>query len=231
MQRHFFLERLAMKQTNALILCLPVLFSVQTQGASKWREQISRHLPFTTTYKTEKLDKQRRKEFAQKLNSMDTHELVALDSELKSKSYDIGTIEEMKQLAREEIYARIAQNGQGEILEILAKALKARLGSVLNDEKTAPQFFEIFQDAARGNPPKAYRNILKEFFLTHTEAILALRPGSAEIGILSRGHILARCLDENFARNAGQERERRRVFFPSSRPQRILIPATRTRVP
>ena len=116
---------------------------------------------------------------------MNTHELVALDSELKNESHDIDTIEEMKQLARKEIYARIAQNERDEILEILAQSLKARLGSVLNNEETAPYFFEILQDAAKGNPPRAYRNILKEFFLAHTDAIMALDSHPEQFRILN----------------------------------------------
>ena len=117
---------------------------------------------------------------------MDSHELTALDSELKNDYHDIGTIEEMRVLVREEIYARISQNERDEILEVLARDLKARLDSVLNNEKTAPHFFEIFQDSARGNPPRAYRNILKEFFLANTEEIIALVPNLEEIKALNQ---------------------------------------------
>ena len=170
---------------SAVILCIPLLFSLQTHGAEKWREKVSRHLPWSAAYKLEKKEKQRRKKFVKKLNSMNTHELVALDSELKSESYDVGTIKEMKALARQETYARVNQNEKGEILEILARDLKARLASALNDEKTAPHFFEIFQDTARGNPPRAYRNILQEFFFAHADEIMALEPGPEEIRVLN----------------------------------------------
>ena len=192
---------------NALILCFSVFFSVQTHGAGKWREKISRHLPFTTTYKLKKWEKsenQRRKQLSKRVNSMSDRELVVLDLELKNESHDIDTIKEMKALARKEIYTRISQNEQDEVFQILAPALKMRLSSILNDEKMAPHFFEVFQDAARGNPPRAYRNILKEFFLAHADEIMALRPTPTEIGILSRAiysvdvsmRILQETLDE-----------------------------------
>ena len=175
-----------MKQTNALILCLSVFFSVQTHGAGKWREKISRHLPWSATYKLKKWENQRRKQLSKKVNSMSGRELLVLDSELKSESHDIDTIEEMTQLTRKEIYTRISQNEQDEVFQILAPALKMRLSSILNDEKMAPHFFEVFQDAARGNPPRAYRNILKEFFFAHTDAILALDPQPEHFRVLHR---------------------------------------------
>ena len=173
-----------MKQT--IIYCFLLLFSLQTHGAKKWREKMSRRLPFTTAYKMEKLEKQRRKEFIQRLNSMEAYELVALDSELKSESWGIDTIEEMKVLARQETYARINQNQQSEILEILDRDLKARLSSTLNDERPASHFFAIFQDTARGNPPRAYRDILKEFFFTHADEIMALDFHTEEIRVLNQ---------------------------------------------
>ena len=83
---------------------------------------------------------------------MNTHELTALDSELRGNTDNVDTLKEMKALTRQEIYTRVNQNQQDEILEILTPALKTRLGSILNDEKTAPQFFEVFQDAAWGIP-------------------------------------------------------------------------------
>ena len=171
---------------NALILCLSVFFSVQTHGTGKWREWASRFLlPFTTTAKTYKLEKKQRKEFIKSLNSMNDHQLTALDSELKSDFQGIGTIEEMKELTKKEIYARITQNEQGDILQILDLSLKAHLSGTLNSEKMAPHFFKIFQDAAKGNPPRAYRNILKEFFFVYVKEIMALGPNPAEIGILN----------------------------------------------
>ena len=157
-----------------IILCLWILFSFQALGEETWREKISRRLPWSAAYKTEKQEKQRRKEFAQKLVSMNPHELTALDSELRGNTNNASTLEEMKVLARQEIYARIARNEQDEFLQIFARALKARLSSVLNDEKMASHFFEIFQDTARGNPPRAYRNILKEFLDENEDALRKL---------------------------------------------------------
>ena len=112
---------------NISILCLSLLFSIQTHGAGKWWEKISRRLPWSAAYKMEKQEKQRRKEFAQKLDSMNDHELVAFDLELKSASYRIDTIEEMKALVREKVYTRVNQNERDEILQIVAQSLKARL--------------------------------------------------------------------------------------------------------
>ena len=126
------------------------------------------------------------KNFARTLNSMEAYELVAFDLELKSESYGINTIEEMKALVRKKIYARIIQNEQDEILQILAQSLKARLDSVLNNEKTASHFFVIFQDAASGDPPMAYRNTLKEFFFAHTAEIMALDFRPEEIKALNQ---------------------------------------------
>ena len=173
---------------NALILCLSILFSVQTHGAGKWREKISRHLPWSAAFKVKKLEqkeKQHREQLIKKVNSMNNHQLAVLDLELKS-TYDIKTVEEMKELAREEVYARIVQDEQGEILQVVNLSLKERLGSILNNPATASRFFETLQDVAKGNPPGVYRNILKEFFFANVREIMALEPGPEEMGILNQ---------------------------------------------
>ena len=139
---------------NISILCLSIFFSIQTHGAGKVREWAYRFLlPFTETAKTYKLEKKQRKQLAKSLNSMSNHQLVALSLELKSDFQGIGTLEEMKALTREEIYARIAQNEQDDILQVLDLSLKERLGSILNDEKTAPHFLKSSRMSPREIPP------------------------------------------------------------------------------
>ena len=216
---------------NAVILCLLLLFSLQTHGTGEWREWVSRFLlPFSETAKTYKLEKKQREELTKSLHSMSDRELVALDSELKSDSHGIDTIEEMKTLAREEIYTRIAQNERNEISEILAQSLKARLDSVLNNEKTVPHFFEILQDTAEGNPPKAYRNILKEFFFANVDSIMALGPDAEEIRILNGAiysiSVSIRILQETLDR--AESAEKNADTFLAAFDAATILPPNRT---
>ena len=173
---------------NIFTLCFFLLFSAQTHGAGKWREKFSRFLPFTKT-KTHKLKKQRERQLAKKVASLSNLELVVLDLELKSNTYNIEILEEMAVLAREEIYQRISGDEQVKILDMLAPSLKAQLGSILSNPKTAPHFFETFQDAARGNLPERYRGILQEFLSANTEDIMALNPNPKQLqGMIKATH-------------------------------------------
>ena len=169
-------------------MCIYLLFSVQIHGAGKWRERIYRFLPFIAP-KAYKLEKREKARLEKRMTSLSDRELVVLDLELSGQAGDIGdigTIEKMARATKQEIYRRISVDGQSEILEMLAPTLTARLDNILSDEKTAPQFFEIFQNATRGNPPKEYKNILKEFFFAHTEKIMALEPTQKQFGEIGK---------------------------------------------
>ena len=167
-----------------IILCLILLFSAQTQGAGKWRERVSHFLPFLSP-EAHKLEKKRKAQLLQTVTSLSDLELVALDLELRGHTENIGTLEKMAILAREEIYRRIDQEEYAKILEFLAPSLKARLGSILDNPKTAPHFFEIFQDAARGNLPREYRNVLEEVYFSKRKEIMALNPSPEQLNGLN----------------------------------------------
>ena len=172
-----------MKSIVVLYICL--LFSAQTHGAGKWRERIYRFLPFTAP-KAYKLEKREKARLEKTVTSLSDRELVVLDLELKKHTDGIGTIEKMAQATKQEIYRRILQNGQSEILETLAPSLTAWLDNILNNEETAPQFFEIFQQAARGDLPEKYRDILQEFLLANSEKVMALEPTRKQLKGLSK---------------------------------------------
>ena len=176
---------------NIFILCFFLLFSAQTHGAGKWQKRISRFLPFVApkAYKLEKLEQKEKAKTKKRVASMDDLGLMVLDLELRNNTYNIEILEEMAAFARKEIYQRIGGDEQAKILEFLAPSLKAQLGSILSNPKTAPHFFEVLQDAARGDLPKGYRNILQEFLLAKNEEIMALNPTPKQIkGLLKIDH-------------------------------------------
>ena len=189
-----------------VIVCLILFFSTQTHGAGKWRERVYRFLPLVApkAYKLEKLEKQKKAQLTQKVTSLSDLELIVLDSELKGHSNNITALEGMAQLVRKEIFRRIDGNEQAKILDMLASMLTARLDSVLSNPKTAPHFFEAFQDAARGDLPERYRDILREFLSAKNEEIMALDPTPEQIkGLVGITHstdvsinILQKALDK-----------------------------------
>ena len=176
---------------NAVILCLSVFFSLQTHGEGTWRERISRHLPWSAAYKLEKLEKQRREEFTQKLSSMNTHELVALGLELKNNSDDnIGTLEEMKALTGKEIRRRMSQDESNEVLQKLSlpREQLEYINSYRNGTSTpamslekfpkwtgdADKFFALFNTLAIRNPADNHKKTLDTLFTDNSEAIKKL---------------------------------------------------------
>ena len=160
---HFFTEALSY-ETNHYFVPLDSLFSFKPTGEETWRERVSRRLPWSAAYKTRKAGKTAKKRIRTKTEvSMNPHELrAALDSELRGNTNNVSTLEEMKVLARQEIYARIARNEQDEILQILftttmlmSRVLKARLSSILNDEKMAsPNSLKSFRTPPGEIPPE-----------------------------------------------------------------------------
>ena len=173
---------------NIFTLCFFLLFSAQTHGAGKWRERFSRFLPFIApkAYKLERLEQKEKAKTKQRVASMDDLGLMVLDSELKNNTYNIEILEEMAAFAREEIYRRIDQDEQAKILEFLAPSLKAQFGNILSNPKTAPHFFEVLQDAARGNLPKRYKNVLEEVYFSKKEEIMALNPSPEQLNGLNK---------------------------------------------
>ena len=168
---------------SIVILGLFFLFSIQTHGAGKWRERASRFLPFVApkARKLEKWEQRRKAQIKQMLTSLSDLELMVFDLELKNNTYNIEILKEMAALAREEIFLRIGEDEQAKILDMLAPSLTARLDSILNNPVTAPHFFEVFQDAARGDLPERYRDILREFLSANNENIMALDPTPKEL--------------------------------------------------
>ena len=162
------------------MVCLFTLFSVQTHGEGKLRKRFSRFLPFVAP-KARKLEKKRKTQLVKMATSLSDLELAVLDMELKGHADDIEIVDEMALMAREEIYRRIGGDEQAKILDMLAPSLKARLGSILSNPKTAPHFFATFQDAARGDLPEKYRSILQEFLSANTEDIMALNPNPKQL--------------------------------------------------
>ena len=176
---------------NIFTLCFFLLFSAQTHGAGKWRERFSRFLPFIApkAYKLEKLEQKEKAKTKQRVASMDDLGLMVLDLELRNNTYNIEILEEMAALAREEIYRRIGGNEQAKILDMMAPSLKAWLGSILSNPKTASHFFEIFQDAAQGDLPERYRGILQEFLSANNKDIMALNPNPKQLqGMIKATH-------------------------------------------
>ena len=163
---------------DAVVLCICILFSSQTYGAGKWRERFFRLLPFIAP-KAYKLEKREKARLDKMVTSLSDRELVVLDLELNRQADGIGTVEKMAQAAKKEIHRRIfqnAQNGQNKILEASLPPLTTWLGNILNNEETAPQFFEFFQNAAGSDLSEKYRGILHDFILANREKIMALNP-------------------------------------------------------
>ena len=162
---------------NALILCLPVFFSVQTHGAGKVRKQFFRLLPFIApkAYKQERLERKEKARIKKKVTSMDDLSLMVLESELKKNNYNIATIEEMAKASKEEVYRRINKDKQFNTpIKILQEAL---------DRGTnADMFFSLFNLVAIPSPEFRYRNSLGDFFEHNAEAIgeLSLSPEQIE---------------------------------------------------
>ena len=96
------------------------------------------------------------------MTSLSDLELVVLDLELRDHADNIETMEQMAQLAREEIYRRISQDEQVEILKFFLPALKARPDSILSNEKA---FL-----------PQGPKGILQDFLSVNDGNITALVP-------------------------------------------------------
>ena len=170
---------------NMALFCICLLFSVQTYGAGKWRERIYRFLPFIAP-KAYKLEKREKARLDKTVTSLSDRELLALDTELKNNTEGINTLEQMRQRAKQEIHRRILQNGQNEILEASVPPLTTWPNNLLNNEKTAPQFFEFFQNAARSYLPEKYKDILRDFILANGKKIMALNPTHEQLKVLSK---------------------------------------------
>ena len=160
---------------STAILCLFILFSGDVHAEGKWRERFSRLLPFAKT-KTHQLEKQRERPLLKRVTSLGNLELVVLDMESRDNTHNINTLGEMAQLSRKEIHQRLVKNQQEDILEILGPLLKAGPGSILNNEKTAPYFFEIFHGSVKSNLPKGYGSALQEFLSANAGKVMALGP-------------------------------------------------------
>ena len=169
-----------------IILCLILFFSIQTHGAGKWRERVSRFLPFIAP-KARKWENKRKAQLTKMVTSLSDRELVVLDLELKGNTDNIKTIEQMAQLTKAEINRRTYRaEHAAEILRILSTSLTTRLDSILHNPVTTPHFFEVLQDAIRGNPPQVYRGALEKFFFANIKTIMALDPSLEQFKDLSK---------------------------------------------
>ena len=154
---------------NTVIVCLFALFSMQTHGTGKWRKRFSRFLPFIAS-KAHKLEKQKEEQLTEKMASLSNLELVVLDLELRGHADNVETLEKTAQLAREEIYRRISQSEQVEILKFFLPTLKARPSNILSD----------------GNFPKGTKGILQDFLSVNAGNITALVPTPKHLQDLTR---------------------------------------------
>ena len=137
------------------MVCLFTLFSIQTHGVEKWRKRISHLLPFLTP-KTHKLEKQ----LTEMVTSLSNLELAVLDLELRGHTDNINTLDQMAQLAREDIYRRLGKDEQAKLIETFALRPTAQSDSVLSDD----------------NLPQGHRGILQEFLSVNDGNITALVP-------------------------------------------------------
>ena len=142
---------------STLISCISwFLFSIHAHGMEE--EKLIRKLKSLSDYKLMHSDMQLYdlgKDYPESMFSSFTEEVKELTR--------FPFPEKVKELTRKEVYARLSQGGNKEILEILASSLYTRLGRTLHNEAIVHNFFQVFQHATRWNPPEAYRNILKGF--------------------------------------------------------------------
>ena len=174
---------------STAILCILIFFSgnvnadlIPSSGdvnaKGKLRKRISRLWPFAAT-KTHQLEKQRKRQLAEKMTSLGNLELVVFDLELRDHTGNIDALEEMAQLTRKEIYQRIEKNGPEEILVPL---LQIQSNSIVNAKKEAPYFFEILQKATHGKLLRYDRELqVRNLLFANIENILALEPGPKQL--------------------------------------------------
>ena len=158
-----------------IILCLSLLFSIQTHGGETWREKISRHLPWSAAYKQKKLERKEKTQIKKTVTAMDNLSLMVLDLELRDNTHNIAIIEKMAEASKKEIYRRINKDKHFNTpIKILQEAL---------DRGTnADVFFSLFNFVAIPSPKSGYRNALSHFFNNNVEAIgeLSLSPEQIE---------------------------------------------------
>ena len=143
---------------STLISCISwFLFSIHAHGMEE--EKLIRKLKSLSDYKLMYSDMQ--------LYDLGKDSPESMFSSFTKEAKELAKFpfpeERVQELTRKEVYARLSQGGNKEILEILASSLYTRLGRTLHNEAIVHNFFQVFQHATRWNPPEAYRNILKEF--------------------------------------------------------------------
>ena len=143
---------------------------------------------FYRASKAQKLEKQ----LAEKMTSLSNLELVVLDLELRGHTDNIDALEKTAQSARAEIYRRISQDEQVEILKFFLPALKARPDSILSNEKA---FL-----------PQGPKGILQDFLSVNDGNITDTCPYPQTPSRPDRGHSIDRRLDNNSPGNTGQGR-------------------------